>query len=81
MTQLLLVAHPKIRAFINHAGLLSIQEAITYAVPLIVMPIYIDQNYNAEKVARQGYGIRLEFTKLKKEGLNDAISNILNEPK
>ena len=45
------------------------------------MPIYTDQDYNAEKVSRQGYGIRLEFTKLKKEGLSDAISNILNEPK
>ncbi|CAG7716503.1 unnamed protein product [Allacma fusca] len=76
-----ILAHPKIKGFISHAGLLSVQESVANGVPLVVLPVFMEQDYNAEKVERQGYGIRVEIARLKREGLSDAISNILNEPK
>jgi len=81
MPQQDILAHPKIRAFITHGGLLGIQEAVYFGVPLIVMPFFAEQDYNAEKIAREGYGIRLEVTKLEQNQFDFAIRDILNNPK
>lgn len=35
-----ILRHPKLKAFVSHGGLNSIQEATYYGVPLIVMPLF-----------------------------------------
>jgi UDP:flavonoid glycosyltransferase YjiC (YdhE family) len=37
------LAHPNIKAFITHGGMLSIQESVYNGVPLMGLPIYGDQ--------------------------------------
>lgn len=44
-----ILAHPKVRAFISHGGLLSTQEAVYHGVPMIVFPIFAEQDYNAQR--------------------------------
>lgn len=39
-----ILAHPKIKAFFTHSGLLSIQEAIWRGVPVVGMPLIYDQH-------------------------------------
>jgi glucuronosyltransferase len=65
------------KAFITHGGLLSIQEAITFAVPMIVFPIFAEQDYNAARVERTGRGISLEISTLTLPQLEGAIQEVL----
>lgn len=74
-------AHPKIRAFITHAGLIGIQEAIYNSVPLISFPIFADQDYNAERIHRKEYGIRLELITVTQPEIEEAITTILSDEK
>ncbi len=38
--------HPKCKGFITHGGLLSMQEAVVHAVPMIVFPIFVSDKLN-----------------------------------
>eukprot|EP00057_Strongylocentrotus_purpuratus_P012309 XP_011666783.1 PREDICTED: UDP-glucuronosyltransferase 1-2-like [Strongylocentrotus purpuratus] len=53
-----LLGHPKARLLIYHGGLTGIFEAIYHAVPMVVMPIFAEQDSNAVKVEAKGMGIR-----------------------
>ena len=61
----------------THGGLLSIQEATYYGVPLIVFPIFAEQDYNAEIIHRTGTGLRLEISRISKVELENAINQLL----
>lgn len=76
-----LLGHPKVRLFITHGGLLSIQEAVYHSVPLIVLPVFADQPINAKKAHQDGYAIRLDWDHLNEDILYDAIQQILHNPR
>lgn len=80
-TQFFFEAHSKIRAFITHAGLIGIQEAIYNTVPLISFPIFADQDYNGERIHRKECGIRLEIITVTQPLLEEAILKILGDQK
>merc|ERR1712165_339388 len=52
-----LLAHPNLKVFVTHGGLLSTQEALTHAVPLVGVPINGDQMANMMRAERHGYAI------------------------
>ncbi|CAL8137632.1 unnamed protein product [Orchesella dallaii] len=76
-----LLAHPKIKAFVTHAGLGSVTESIYHAAPLIAFPIFAEQDYNAGLVESKGVGIKMEITNLKVEDLENAILNLTTQEK
>jgi glucuronosyltransferase len=71
------IASPKCRGFITHGGLLSMQESIMNGVPMIAMPVFAEQEYNAYRLQRTGRGIKLEMYTLTEMQLKDAIQEIL----
>ncbi|CAG7727563.1 unnamed protein product [Allacma fusca] len=75
-----ILAHPNIKAFINHGGLLGTEEAIANEVPMISFPVFAEQDYNAERMHQVGYGIRMEIIGLKQHILENAIQEILTNP-
>ncbi|XP_023717901.1 UDP-glucuronosyltransferase 1-8 [Cryptotermes secundus] len=72
-----ILAHPNVRLFITHGGLLSKQEAINRGVPLLGIPVYGDQYLNVRKAESLGYGIRLEFDNITAESVLWAIQTAL----
>ncbi|KAG7309178.1 hypothetical protein JYU34_005102 [Plutella xylostella] len=71
-----LLHHPKIKLFITHGGLQSIDEAIAANVPMVVMPITGDAWYNAQKCEQFGIGKEIDLNTLNENDLRNAILDI-----
>jgi UDP:flavonoid glycosyltransferase YjiC (YdhE family) len=76
-----ILAHPNIKLFITHGGLLSTTEATYYGVPVIGIPIFGDQQLNMERTKRAGYGLVVPYNELNEEKLSNALNQILSNPK
>ncbi|XP_068085820.1 UDP-glycosyltransferase UGT5 [Anabrus simplex] len=75
-----ILAHPNVRLFITHSGLLSTQESIHRGVPMLGIPFFADQQINIEKSVRHGVGLRLDYKDITKESLLKAIRTVLDDP-
>ncbi|XP_062550934.1 UDP-glucosyltransferase 2-like [Armigeres subalbatus] len=73
-----LLAHPNIKLFITHSGLLSTQEAIWNGVPIIGFPLFADQFRNINYCVSLGVAKRLMVQYLDAKDLIEAIKDILN---
>ncbi|PSN31776.1 UDP-glucuronosyltransferase 3A1, partial [Blattella germanica] len=76
-----LAAHPNVRLFISHGGLLSTQETIHRGVPVLGIPIYGDQRLNVAKCISLGFALHLEYDNITKESVVWAIHEIIGNPK
>ncbi|XP_067011403.2 UDP-glycosyltransferase UGT5 [Anabrus simplex] len=76
-----ILAHPNIRLFISHSGLLSTHEAIYHAVPVVGMPFIVDQHTNIEKIASLGLGEKLDYLTLTKDMILSKIRKVIEDPK
>ncbi|KAF5306218.1 hypothetical protein FQR65_LT18599 [Abscondita terminalis] len=76
-----ILAHPNVKLFITHGGLLSTTETIYHGVPIIGIPIFGDQKLNIANVVQDGYGLMVSYFELTEETLGSAIEEILNNPK
>lgn len=75
-----ILAHPKIKLFITHAGKGGVAEAQYHAVPMLALPVFADQPGNADKLVKSGYGLRLDLLTLEADELKAAIKEILTNP-
>ncbi|KAL5273666.1 UGT2A1.2 family protein [Megaselia abdita] len=69
------LAHPNVKAFITHGGLLSTTEAIYHGTPIIGIPMFGDQFLNMAQAVNGGFGITADFNLLSV----DYLSRIINE--
>lgn len=76
-----ILAHPRLKAFITHCGLLSTYEASYHGVPTIGIPIYVDQHRNAQRSTRAEVGVTLDLKNLSKETIRNALLRVLTEEK
>ncbi|KAM3962155.1 UDP-glucosyltransferase 2-like [Aphomia sociella] len=67
-----ILAHPNCVLFITHGGLLSVTEAIHFAVPFIGIPMYGDQYINVIKSEDRGFAKQTNLH----DGVNDLKSSI-----
>ena len=54
-------------------------ETFSMGKPMIVMPLYCDQDDNAQRVHEKGYGIRIEPYRFDEQELLDAIEKLIND--
>lgn len=76
-----ILAHPKVKVFITHGGLLGGTEAIYNGKPLITIPIFGDQKLNAARSVLNGFGVRVDYNNLTEESLTWALDEILKNQK
>ncbi|XP_018563276.1 UDP-glucuronosyltransferase 2B7-like [Anoplophora glabripennis] len=77
MPQTDILAHPNIVAFITHGGLLSTTEAIYYGVPMIGIPVFVDQKMNVARSVEKQIAVHLPLKELSEESLSEALKQIL----
>ncbi|XP_062549714.1 UDP-glycosyltransferase UGT5-like [Armigeres subalbatus] len=75
-----ILAHPNVKLFITHGGLLSTTEALYHGIPLIGIPIFGDQPMNVEKAVRGGYAVLLDYPDITEQTVEEAISTVLDDP-
>lgn len=76
-----LLAHPNMKLFITQGGHQSIEEAVDRAVPMIVLPFFVDQLPNSRRVADREMGIALNLNDMTTEILKEHILQVIENPK
>jgi MGT family glycosyltransferase len=66
---------------IVHGGFGTVSEALSAAVPLIVMPLFADQPEVAQRCEVAGVGVRLDPRTCDAASLRDAVRELLTEPR
>jgi MGT family glycosyltransferase len=67
-------------AFITHAGMNSVHEALVLGVPMLAVPQASDQHWVAERVASSGAGLCLARQHLSAATLGQALDQLLSTP-
>ena len=66
--------------FITHGGMNSVNEAIYFGVPMIVLPIGNDQPTVAKQVQACGLGQELAIRSIDSSHLQEAVEDVLSNP-
>ncbi|KAH7673119.1 CRE-UGT-54 protein, partial [Aphelenchoides avenae] len=80
LDQVSILAHSKTRAFISHCGINSANEAGAHGVPVVGIPLFSDQLYNAALIQRKRMGIYVDTTTMSTETLYQALNEVLSNP-
>lgn len=75
-----ILAHPNVKLFITHGGLLGTTEAVYHAVPVVGVPIFGDQQPNVQHVVFKGFGVRVDYSNLTEYSLTWAVNQVLTQP-
>ncbi|XP_019874679.2 UDP-glucuronosyltransferase 2B2 [Aethina tumida] len=67
------LGHPNI----TQGGLQSMEEAITNAVPMVVVPYFADQPYNAKRMVHMQIAQELNYKMLTKEQFKNAVREVV----
>uniref|UniRef100_A0A1I8BEM4 glucuronosyltransferase n=1 Tax=Meloidogyne hapla TaxID=6305 RepID=A0A1I8BEM4_MELHA len=75
--------HPNLRAFISHCGQNSLTESARAGVPIIAIPLFGDQFYNADLAEKLSLGLQIDVNELSgpdaEHILVEAIERILQD--
>jgi len=73
-------AHPNVKLFISHGGLLGTTEAVHEGVPILSMPMFGDQLTNIKAVVRRGAAEMMNYGDLNEDEIFVKITSMLTNP-
>lgn len=76
-----LLGDHRVKAFISHMGLNSYLELAAAGVPVLSIPLFIDQHHNALNAAAREIGVTVEKDQVTVENMVDALEKLLFDPK
>ncbi|XP_061716027.1 UDP-glycosyltransferase UGT5-like [Cydia pomonella] len=71
------VAHPNVKLFIGHGGLLGLQETIAAGVPILGVPVFGDQYLNIIDTIQKGHGDIVYYKEINEDILREKINRLL----
>ena len=72
-----LLGHRNTKIFISHCGGHGQYEALYHGVPMVGIPVFGDQHYNAVRMQRKGFGVFLNMADFTPMSLRSAIQEVL----
>ena len=69
-----MIGHNHTKLFITHGGTNGLYEAIFHAVPMLGLPLLVDQYDNMLRITDRGAGKTLDITKLEHNIFKDSIN-------
>ncbi|XP_030372776.1 UDP-glucuronosyltransferase 2B7-like [Scaptodrosophila lebanonensis] len=69
------LAHKSLRAFVTHCGALSTQEATWHAVPIVGIPLFLDQYRNLRQSMDAGVALKVDYASINTKDLVNAIKD------
>ncbi|XP_017113510.1 UDP-glucosyltransferase 2 [Drosophila elegans] len=75
-----ILAHPNVKLFITHGGLLSTIESIYFGKPVLGLPVFYDQHLNVQRAKQAGYGLSADLWSANATGLTSLIQELLSSP-
>ncbi|KAK4872660.1 hypothetical protein RN001_014689 [Aquatica leii] len=73
--------HPNIKLFITQGGLQSLDEALYDYVPMLIMPFFADQSFNAYRMVAKGCALSIDYETMTKDEFKTAILELIDNPK
>ena len=70
---------PVVDLVITHGGNNTVTETFVFGKPMIVLPLFIDQYDNAQRIQEKGFGVRLDPYRCSKQELLESIESLLND--
>lgn len=73
-----ILAHPNVKLFITHGGLLSTTESIYFGKATVGIPVFGDQRLNMIRAEKAGYGLHIPYQDLTEDALFKAVTTVLH---
>ncbi|KAL7196127.1 hypothetical protein ACSBR1_036195 [Camellia fascicularis] len=80
--QVKILEHPNVGGFVSHCGWSSVMEGIKFGVPIISVPMHLDQPINARLLSEIGVGVEImrdENGKILREEVAKVIKQVVME--
>ncbi|XP_036266711.1 UDP-glucuronosyltransferase 3A2 isoform X1 [Pipistrellus kuhlii] len=74
-----LLAHPSIRLFVTHGGMNSVMESIQHGVPMVGIPLLVDQPGNFIRVEAKHLGVSIPIEQLNAETLALKMKQVIGD--
>lgn len=75
------LAHPNVKLFVTHGGLLSTTESVYFGKPVVGIPIFADQKINMKIATLNGIGEHVPFEEFSGEKFEQVLRNVLSNPR
>lgn len=72
-------AHPNVKVFISHGGLLGLGEAVASGVPVLGIPLFSDQPNNVAALVERGAGLLVDYNNISVTSLTWALEKLIND--
>lgn len=76
-----ILAHPNVKLFITHGGLLSTIESVYFGKPMVGIPVFGDQHLNMRMATFKGYGEGVPYEDLNEILLKETLEKVLLNPR